>query len=244
MSQLHQVLSIGRKDVESYYGKPPLITWGLLFPAVLLLAVYLKDQQGYLAVCPGILAMTLLFGNTSMAAIVITFEKRTGTLDRLLLAPLSMPTIVLGKALSAALYGVCTALVLTGILAVALRMPLAQPAAFAAGLVLGAGTFSLLGLAAAVLVHEVFEAMTLLNLFRFPLLFVSGVFMPLAAMPGWIRPVAFASPLTHVVELLRCGVFGECVFGGPWIPAAAATAYLLAAWFLAVALFRRRLTRA
>ncbi len=244
MTRFQQVFSIGRKDVESYYGKPPLITWGLLFPGVLLLAVYLKDQQGYLAVCPGILAMTLLFGNTSMAAIVITFEKRTGTLDRLLLAPLTISTIVLGKAVSAAAYGVCTSLVLAAILALALGMPLVQPGAFAAGLVLGAGTFSLLGLAAAVLVREVFEAMTLLNLFRFPLLFVSGVFLPLSAMPGWMRPVAFASPLTHVVELLRWGMFGECAFGAPWIPAGAAAAYLLVAWFLAVALFRRRLTRA
>ncbi len=241
MSALQRALSISRKDVESYYAKPPLITWGLLFPVVLLLAVYLKDQQGYLAVCPGILAMTLLFGNTSMAAIVVTFEKRTGTLDRLLLAPLSMRTIVLGKALSAAAYGVCTALVLAVILGAALGMPLARPWAFVLGLALGAGIFSLFGLAAAVLVREVFEAMTLLNFFRFPLLFVSGVFMPLDTMPGWIYPVALASPLTHVVELLRWGLFGQSALGGPWIPFAACAAYLVAAWLLAVRLFQRRL---
>lgn len=40
--------------------------------------------------------MTLLLGNTSMAAIVITFEKRSGTLNRLLLAPLSHRTIIAG----------------------------------------------------------------------------------------------------------------------------------------------------
>jgi len=36
MSQIARALFISRKDIESYYGKPPLITWGLLFPAVLL----------------------------------------------------------------------------------------------------------------------------------------------------------------------------------------------------------------
>jgi len=41
----------------------------------------------------------------------------------------------------------------------------------------------LLGLAAAVMVREVFEAMTLMNFFRFPILFISGVFMPLAQLP-------------------------------------------------------------
>ena len=40
MTQLVRALCISRKDFESYYGKPPLITWGLLFPAVLVLAAW------------------------------------------------------------------------------------------------------------------------------------------------------------------------------------------------------------
>jgi len=243
MSQLFRALCVSRKDVESYYGKPPLVTWGLLFPAVLILAVYLKDRTGYLAVAPGIIGMTLLFGNTSMAAIVITFEKRTGTLERLLLAPLGTGTIVLGKALSAAGYGIATSIVLTAGLVGLLGMPLARPGIFALGLVLGAGTFSLLGIIASVVVREVFEAMTLMNFFRFPLLFVSGVFMPLAEMPGWIRPVAWLSPLTHVVELIRLGVHGRSTLGGAWVPAGAAAVFLLAACLAVGPVFRRCATR-
>ena len=79
MNRLTGALFISRKDIESYYAKPPLITWGLLFPAVLVLAVYVRDPATYLAVAPGLLAMTLLFGSTSMAAIVVTFEKRSGS---------------------------------------------------------------------------------------------------------------------------------------------------------------------
>jgi len=239
VTALLQALAISRKDAESYYAKPPLITWGLLFPAVLLLAVYVKDRAGYLDVVPGIIAMTLLFGNTSMAAVVITFEKRTGTLQRLLLAPVGMPAIVFGKALSAALYGLGTSLVLTAILAAAIGLPLEQPLAFAAGLVGGAAVFSLLGLVAAAMVREVFEAMTLLNLFRFPLLFLSGVFIPLSDMPGWLKPVAYCSPLTYAVELLRFGVFGRSDFPSVWIPAAAAVAFVLGSWALAVFQCRR-----
>ena len=243
MSQFVRALCISRKDVESYYGKPPLVTWGLLFPAVLILAVYLKDRADYLTVAPGIIGMTLLFGNTSMAAIVITFEKRAGTLERLLLAPLTARTIVLGKTLSAAAYGIATSIVLTLGLVVLLGMPLASPGIFAVGLVFGAGTFSLLGIIASVVVKEVFEAMTLMNFFRFPLLFVSGVFMPLAGMPRWIRPVAYISPLTHVVELIRVGVHGESSFDPVWIPAAAAVLFLTAACLIAVPVFRHCATR-
>jgi len=244
MSQFLRVLCISRKDVESYYGKPPLVTWGLLFPAVLILAVYLKDRAGYLAVAPGIIGMTLLFGNTSMAAIVITFEKRTGTLERLLLAPLSTQTIVLGKALSAAAYGIATSVVLAIGLVAFLNMPLASPGVFVLGLLLGAGTFSLLGIIASVAVKEVFEAMTLMNFFRFPLLFVSGVFMPLAEMPWWLGPVAYLSPLTHVVELIRIGVHGGSALGPIWIPMSSAALFLVAACLVAPRVFRKCATPA
>lgn len=243
MSQVARAVAISRKDVESYYGKPPLVTWGLLFPAVLILAVYLKDRAGYLTVAPGIIGMTLLFGNTSMAAIVITFEKRTGTLERLLLAPLAARTIVLGKALSAAVYGIVTSVVLTLGLSALLGMPLARPGVFALGLVLGAGTFSLMGIIASVMVKEVFEAMTLMNFFRFPLLFVSGVFMPLSQMPGWVKPVAYISPLTHVVELLRLGTSGEASFSSPWVPMGISAAFLAASCVIAGPAFRRYATR-
>jgi ABC-2 type transport system permease protein len=243
MSQFLRALAISRKDVESYYGKPPLITWGLLFPAVLILAVYLKDRAGYLSVAPGVVGMTLLFGNTSMAAIVITFEKRSGTFERLLLAPVAMRTIVLGKALSAAAYGVATSVALTAGLTVLLAVPLARPDVFAAGLVLGAGTFSLLGLIASVAVKEVFEAMTLMNFLRFPLLFLSGVFLPVAEMPVQLRPVVYLSPLTHVVEILRFGLFGETVFGSVWIPVTACSLFLAGTCLASVRVFRRCATR-
>lgn len=243
MSQIARAFAISRKDIESYYGKPPLLTWGLLFPAVLILAVYLKDQAGYLAVAPGIIGMTLLFGNTSMAAIVITFEKRAGTLERLLLAPVTARTIVFGKALSAAAYGIATSIVLTVGLVVFLGMPLARPDVFAIGLVLGAGTFSLLGIITSVMVKEVFEAMTLMNFFRFPLLFVSGVFMPMSEMPGWIKPVAYISPLTHVVELLHLGASGEAHFTSPWVPLAVSVLFFIAFCAVAGPAFRRYATR-
>lgn len=240
MIQVWQALAISRKDVESYYGKPPLITWGLLLPAVFILSLYVKDPATYLDIAPGVIAMTLLFGNTSMAAIVVTFEKRAGTFQRLLLAPLSMSTIILGKAASASAYGIATALALSLGLKFALGMPVVNPLAFWAGLILGAGCFSLLGLTAAVMVREVFEAMTLMNFFRFPILFISGVFMPLSQLPSWLKPLAYASPLTYVVELLHLGVSGSSEFAGPGIPIVTSLFFLVASWLLALVWFPRR----
>lgn len=239
MSQFIKILYISRKDMESYYAKPPLITWGLLFPAVLLLATYLKDPQNYGTLIPGIIGMILLFGNTSMAAIVITFEKRTGTLVRLLLAPLTCRTIILGKAFSAACYGLFTALVFTLGLAVFLGLTMTRPLFFAMGLLGGAAAFSFMGLIASMMVKEVFEAMTLMNFFRFPSLFISGVFIPLSDFPAWLVPVTMVSPLTHVVELLRYGITGSCFFSTPWTPALVLAAFLALGLLVAGSLFRR-----
>jgi ABC-2 type transport system permease protein len=240
MSQFRRALAISYKDIESYYGKPPLITWGLLLPAVLILSLYVKDPATYLAIAPGVIAMTLLFGNTSMAAIVVTFEKRAGTFQRLLLAPLSMRAIILGKAASASGYGIATAMALSLGLKIALGMPLVNPLLFGAGLILGAGCFSLLGLTAAMMVREVFEAMTLMNFFRFPILFVSGVFMPLSQLPPWLKPLSLASPLTYVVELLHLGVTGRSEFASPVIPLLAGLVFLVASWLVTETLFRHR----
>jgi len=111
------------------------------------------------------------------------------------------------------------------------------------GLLLGAGAFLLLGLIAPVMVREVFEAMTLMNFLRFPILFISGVFMPVEALPAWVKPVAMVSPLTYVVELLRFGISGESYFSSPWTCALVAAGFLTVSWLVAGAAFHRRVNR-
>ena len=86
---------IAKKDMGAYYLKPPLISWGLMLPIVFVFAFYFRNPMGIKEVVPGLIGLTLLFSCTSMAAIVITFEKRIGALERLLLAPLNFRTILL-----------------------------------------------------------------------------------------------------------------------------------------------------
>jgi hypothetical protein len=62
-------------------------------------------------------------------------------------------------------------------------------------------------------------------------------------MPGWIRPVAYASPLTHVVELLRFGVFGRGQALSPWVSGSVVLGFLVAACAMAGPAFRRFATR-
>jgi lipooligosaccharide transport system permease protein len=51
-------------------------------------------------------------------------------------------------------------------------------------------------------------------LFRFgvmPLMLFSGTFFPLSQLPGWLRPLAYATPLWHGVALCRALSLGSGV---------------------------------
>jgi ABC-2 type transport system permease protein len=94
-------------------------------------------------------------------------------------------------------------------------------AAFAAGLngiewlptigsiILIAVTSTFLGLFISVAVREVFEAQTFSNFFRFPMLFLCGLFIPLSSLPAFLRPLSFALPLTYGVDILKAAINGE-----------------------------------
>lgn len=49
---------------------------------------------------------------------------------------------------------------------------------------------------------------TIINVFYFVLLFASNIFYPLEPMPGWLKSVAVANPITWQVDLLRDATIG------------------------------------
>jgi ABC-2 type transport system permease protein len=49
----------------------------------------------------------------------------------------------------------------------------------------------------------VFEAQTFSNFFRFPMLFLCGLFIPVTDLPKVLRPLSYALPLTYGVDLLK-----------------------------------------
>ena len=211
MKRLSRIYYVALKDIRAYYLKPPLISWGFIFPGAIILAFYLRNPSDFGKVIPGLVGITLLFGATSMEAIAITFEKRVGALERLLMAPMTAGDIVLAKLLSGLTFGTMTgALVILAAVWV-LGPAKVNPPFLLLFLLLSAAAFSALGELVSVLVREVFEAMTLANFFRFPMIFISGVFTPLPDMPPVLRGIALLSPLTYCVDAFRhlLGVGGE-----------------------------------
>ncbi len=203
MQQAEKILYLMIKDIRTYYLKPPLISWGFMFPGVMILAFYLKNPSGIHDLVPGLIAMTMLFGATSVEGVVITFERRVGCLERLLMAPLSVTSIIIGKILGGVLFGLLSGFVVLLVAVISLGAEVNGWMSLAGIMVLSAFCFSALGAFVSVAVREVFEAMTLSNFFRFPMLFLCGVFFPLEALPTLLKPIAFLLPLTYAVDGMR-----------------------------------------
>jgi ABC-2 type transport system permease protein len=194
---------IAKKDMGAYYLKPPLISWGLMLPIVFVLAFYFRNPVGIKEVIPGLVGLTLLFSCTSMAAIVITFEKRIGALERLLLAPLNIRTILFGKTLGSSVFGLMITFVITLFLIPITGLSIHTPISFSLIIILSGIAFSLLGILISVGVKEVFEAMTMSNFFRFPMIFLCGVFFPVSGMPFPLPVLSYLLPLTYTVDGLK-----------------------------------------
>lgn len=212
---LRGMFYIALKDLKAYYFKPPNISWGILFPFAFVLAFALRNPGDLRALVPGLLALTVLFGTSSMEAIVIVFERRIGSLERLFLAPVRLPALLMGKLLGGMAFGLTVTLV---VLAIALAVFGASGTNWLLlllALLLSATAFSALGAYVSVAVREVFEAQTLANFIRFPMMFLGGVFVPVESLPGWLQVVARCLPLTYSVETLRAALAG-----GGWSAAA------------------------
>jgi lipooligosaccharide transport system permease protein len=68
-----------------------------------------------------------------------------------------------------------------------------------------------------------------------PLFLLSGTFFPLTQLPGWMHPVAYATPLYHGVDLCRMLVLGRV----DWISAMWDAVYLVGLSALGLLLARR-----
>jgi len=72
-----------------------------------------------------------------------------------------------------------------------------------------------------------------------PMVFLSGVYYPVAQLPDWLSPVVPLLPMAAAVELARPLVLGHLP-AQPWAPLAVLAGYALLAFYAALVLTRRR----
>lgn len=218
---LQKATLIAGNDVKIYYFKPPSIFFGIMLPLIL----YLTFTVGRPCVTEayrltGVVAIASFFGASTLEAVVLPLERKAGTFERLIVAPLSLKALIFGKMISGVIFGIISGLVIASILI--LIGPAWHWTGFSAGLsvspmlfllviVVSAINFSSLGLLISAHASDVPDAMMPLNFIRFLMIFLSGVFIPLeetfAFMPS-LTFLAYLFPLTYSVEALRQATYG------------------------------------
>lgn len=124
-----------------------------------------------------------------------------------------------------------------GYLAFGVRMPLAQWAALLGTLLVGALPFCAMGLALGYLVGPN-SAAAVINIVYLPMVFASGLWIPIAQLPGFLQSVAPFLPPYHYAQL-ALGTFGADQGGSPMVHLAALAGTTIACLAIAAWLYRR-----
>jgi len=200
--------SILMKDMKNYYLKPPNISWGIIFPISWTLMFFMKSNSevDIRSILPGVMALSILFGTTSMLAVTITFERKSRSFERLLLAPISLNLLMLAKTTGAILFGIINAFIPVLFASFMIELSGINWLLTFISVFLIAVTSTFLGLFIAVSVSEVFEAQTFSNFFRFPMMFLCGLFIPIENLPNFIQPLSYILPLTYGADVLKSSI--------------------------------------
>lgn len=209
IQSLIRAFYIAKKDARVYYFKAPNFTYGLLMPISLFIAFSIAGQINSSLIVSGLTSLVILFGTTSIEAVAIVLEKQTGTFERLLAAPVSFFTILLGKTLAGLFFGLALSAVILIPLTIISGTVIVNPALVFIAITFSSLTFSALGVLISAYAKWVPEAQMLSNFLRFPMAFLSGTFLPLELMPAQLGVIARFLPLTYSVEALRLSIMTQ-----------------------------------
>jgi len=153
---------------------------------------------------PGIMGFVVFLLTTLLTLITFVGERTNGTLDRLLASSLTEGEIVFGYAVAFSIIGmVQVSILLSFAILVFDIIVVGNPLiAFLISSLLAIVSVSL-GILLSSLAHRESQAIQFFPFLVMPAFLLSGVFWPLEAIPGWLRPVSYIIPVTYAVEGLR-----------------------------------------
>jgi ABC-2 type transport system permease protein len=172
------------------------------------------DGVSYLDfVIPGIVALTAFSISFNGAASKLQVDKFFyKSFDELLMSPVSLHSIVIGKALIGVLKGLISS---AAILAVGLILAptLHVTPLFFSMLLLSCFVFALFGVLIALVINSHQGMSTFSTVVMLPMTFLCGTFFSLSQVPAPVTAVLYVLPLTHSSVCLRAAALGQAF---PW----------------------------
>jgi len=155
-------------------------------------------------VAPGIIAMTVMMSVMTGLPAAISEERESGTLDGMMVAPISRLSVILGKTLAQIARGLLQGLIII-VIAVALFGVTIHGSILLVFALLLLCVFSFVGLGIVLtsFTKDQETAVMLMTTIMFPMMFLSGVFFPVEQMPWYMQSLSNCLPLTYVAGALR-----------------------------------------
>jgi drug efflux transport system permease protein len=183
------------------------------------------DMRSANLLIPGLIAILLTFSGTILCAFAIVKERERGTLEQLMVTPVSPLAVVLGKILPYLILAYCVLVVVLGIMVFAFRVPIHGSLT----LLLSLSSVYLLALLSFGLLissrsSTQMEAMQKSMGIMLPSVLLSGYIFPLSALPTPLRVIAHLLPATYFIQIARGIIIRGATFGDLWRPVASLVA--------------------
>lgn len=176
-------------------------------------------------VVPGVLGLGIMWLGV-FAAIPLAAQRELGVLRRFAVAPVSRSVLVAAQVASRLVVSLAQAMLVLVAGRLFFGVPFSTAGPMIAVVLLGALAFVTLGYAIAAVAPTQPAAHGLAQVISMPMVFLAGVFFPIAAMPGFLQPLIWALPLTYLADALRQVALGGAVGAFPL----ALDLAILAAW--------------
>lgn len=212
-----QVAVLTGRSLRTAFGDYRLVFFGLLQPVVMLLLfsqVFSRigtlpgvvQYRGYINFLMPATLINIAVTTAMSSGVGVLAEIYTGFIGRLRAMPISMFAVLVARTLSDALR---LAVQLTVAVVAAVLFLDFRPAGFA-GIATALGLAVLVGwglgwlfVAIATWQRKAETMQAVSFIVMFPLMFGSSAYMPVAAMPGWLRVLSTVNPLTYAINATR-----------------------------------------
>ncbi|MGQ9523938.1 MAG: ABC transporter permease [Armatimonadota bacterium] len=137
---------------------------------------------------------------------VVSWERWEGTIEYTFMAPISRVTHILGMCLFSVIYGVVRTAIMLTLVTLVFHLDLSNANIPGALLILGASSFSFLGLGTLVAILPLMspeKGAQITGIIESVLLMVSGVYYRVDVLPGWMQVLSRFSPATYTLQGMR-----------------------------------------
>jgi ABC-2 type transport system permease protein len=177
------------------------------------------DMRSANLLIPGLIAILLTFSGTILSAFAIVKERERGTLEQLMVTPVSPLAVVLGKILPYLFLAYVELLVVLTLMRLVFRVPINGSVTL---LLLLSSVYLLALLSFGLLIssraQSQMEAMQRAMGIMLPSVLLSGYIFPLSALPGPLKVIAHLLPATYFIQIARGIIIRGATFSDLWQP--------------------------